>query len=199
MADPYDVISLEEAKTALRITGTNNDTELAAWITAISRRLDDLCGPIVQRTVTDELHQSPSGPLWLYQTPVVSISNVKEWSSGTATTLTAETAAASGDYLYDARLGTISRRSSWYDTTWSSSYVTVTYVAGRAANTAAVDPLFKQAAVIILTHVWRTSGTGRGEVFNAIEGENVFGTPPFSIPRAAIELLGSAVRAPAIA
>ena len=199
MADTLDVLSLTEAKTALRITGSSHDTELAAWITAVSRRIDDLCGPVVQRTITDELHQSPSGALFLHETPIVSNTNVKEWSSGTATTLTAEAANTAGDYLYDSRLGTISRRSSWYDSSWSSSYVTVTYVAGRAANTAAVDPLFKQAAVIILTHLWRSSGTGRGEVFDAVDGSNVFGTPTFSVPRAAIELLGGEVRPPAIA
>jgi hypothetical protein len=178
LADTLDVLTLTEAKTALRITGASHDTELAAWIT---------------------LHQSPSGALFLYQPPVVSITNVKEWASGTATTLTAEANDTAGGYRYDSRLGTISRRSSWYDTTWSSDYVTVTYVAGRAATTAAVDPLFKQAAAIILTHLWRSSGTGRGEVFDAVDGSNVFGTPPFSIPRAAVELLGGEVRAPAIA
>lgn len=199
MADPYDVISLEEARQFVKNVSTASDAQLEAWITAVSRRLDDLCGPIVQRTVTDELHQGPYGAIWLHETPVVSITNVKEWASGTATTLTAETAAVAGDYYYNSRLGSVTRRSSWYDTHWSSDYVTVTYVAGRAVNTVAVDPLFKQAAVIVLTHLWRSSGTGRGEVFDAIDGSNVFGTPPFAIPRAAIELLGSEVRAPAIA
>lgn len=199
MADALDVLTLAQGQAAVVDTSAASVTKLEAWITAVSRRLDDLCGPIVQRTVTDELHQSPGGLLFLHQTPVVSITSVQEWSSGVATAVTAETHNTAGGYRYDDRLGTITRRSSWSDTSWSSSYVTVTYVAGRAANTAAVDPLFKQAAVIILTHLWRSAGTGRGEVFDAVDGSNVFGTPPFSIPRAAVELLGSEVRAPAIA
>ena len=202
MADDLDVITLAEAQTALKLDRADNDTELEAWITAVSRRIDDLCGPVVQRIITDELHLDPSGYLWPHQTPVVSITNVKEWSSGTATTLTAESHEAAGDYRFDSRLGVITRRSGWGDSTWAN-YVTLTYVAGRYATTDDVDPLFKQAAVIVLTHLWRASGTGRGgggsEFWEGVEGSNVFGTPPFSIPRAAIELLGSEVRAPAIA
>lgn len=161
MADTLDLLTLTEAKAVLNPRTTAKDSRIEMKITAASRILDGLCGPIVYRTVTDELHQSPSGHLWLHQTPVVSITNVKEWASGTATALTAETNEAAGGYRFDARLGSIARRASWYDTSWSSDYVTVTYVAGRYADTASVDELFKEAcAEIIRVAFKREQGAG---------------------------------------
>ncbi len=57
MSDTLDVISLAEGKSAVGITtgDTSQDTALAQKITAVSRRIDRLCGPVVQRTVTDEV------------------------------------------------------------------------------------------------------------------------------------------------
>lgn len=161
MADDLDLLTLDEAKAVLNPRTTAKDNRIEMKITAASRILDGLCGPIVYRTVTDELHQSPSSALWLYENPVVSITNVKEWSSGVATALTAETHEVAGGYRFDTRLGTIARRSSWHDSFWSSDYVTVTYVAGRYATTADVDALFKEACAEILRVAFkREQGAG---------------------------------------
>lgn len=198
MADTLDVLTLAEGQAAVVDTSAGGVTKLEAWITAVSRRIDDLCGPVVIRTITDERHFGNTDTLFLHHHPVQSVTTVTEYASGTGTVLTAETLAAAGTYLYDSRLGTLTRRSSWSTSTFGQD-VLVTYVAGRYATTEDVDPLFKQAAVIMLTHLWRSAGTGRGEVFDAVEGANIFGTPTFAVPRAALELLGSEVKAPAIA
>jgi hypothetical protein len=195
--DTLDVITLTEAKRVLNPRTTAKDEQIEFAITAASRLLDNLCGPVVQRTITEELHQSPSGALFLRHTPVVSITTVKEWSSGTETELDAETAAIAGDYLYDSRLGTITRRSSWYDTSWSSSYVTVTYVVGRYASTAAVDRLFKWAAQEIVAANFKTQ-QGAGSQTYGDNYDPFNGLPP-GLPRGVNEFIASERRAPAIA
>lgn len=155
MSDLLDVLSLDEGMTAIAMTGSGaaHEDTVAAAITAISRRLDALVGPIVVRTITDEIHY-PSGnsPIWLDHQPVSSITSLIEYSSGTGTALTAEDYDTSGTYLL--RDGMIVRRSGFYTTSWYGSAVKVTYVAGRYATTAAVDARFKTAAAAILRRWW---------------------------------------------
>ena len=63
MADTLDVLTLAEGRVAVGMDGADpsEDTELAQAITAISRRLDDRCGPIVVRTYTDVEMDGNSG------------------------------------------------------------------------------------------------------------------------------------------
>lgn len=178
MADTLDVISLAEAKTALNIaTGvTTWDTPLAQAITAISRQLDDLCGPIVNRTVTDELHDGGDWTIRLRKRPVASITTVTEYDGTNGTTLTAETnaAKATSNYLHDGTFGTITsgllRRRDTDSDAWfepGRRNIAVTYVAGRAANTAAVDAKFKQAAVMMLRNIWTAEMASGTDTFGA--------------------------------
>lgn len=200
MADTLDLVTLAEAKSALNIVDTTHDTELASFITAVSRRLDDLCGPIVKRTVTDELHAGGTESVILRQAPAAesattTITSVKEYSAGTATTLTAETVTTSttDDYSFDPTTGVLRRRSTWSNRDFATQNVVVTYSAGRYASTAAVDPKFKQAAGIMLAHLWRStqgiSGRfGPGEVL----------TTPFALPNAVVDLLAGEIQPPVV-
>ena len=92
MADTLDLISLAEGKSAVGIASadTSQDTALALKITAVSRRIDRLCGPVVQRTVTDEVH--PGGCPWVRvrRWPVASFTTVTEYDDGSAQVLTLE-------------------------------------------------------------------------------------------------------------
>jgi hypothetical protein len=176
MADTLDVITLTEAKTALNVNVTTWDTPLAQAITAISRQLDNLCGPIVNRTITDELHDGGTWVVKLRKRPVASITTVTEYDGTNATTLTAETNAAkpTSAYIHDGTPGTITsglirRRSAdsdeWFEP--GRRNIAVTYVAGRAANTAAVDARFKQAAVMALRNIWTSEMASGSETFGA--------------------------------
>lgn len=176
MADTLDVVTLAEAKTALGITASTWDTPLAQAITAVSRQLDKLCGPIVTRTVTAETHDGGCPSIKLRRVPVSSVTTVTEYSNTTATTLTAETNAAktASNYVHDGtpatiNSGTIRRRSSNSDYQFATGRrnVEVTYEAGRAANTAAVDPKFKQAAVMMLRNIWTAEMASGTETFQA--------------------------------
>lgn len=170
MADTLDLISLAEGKSAVGITtgDTSQDTALALKITAVSRRIDRLCGPVVQRTVTDEVH--PGGRPWVQvrRWPVASFTTVTEYDATAPTVLTLEDFDTQPtDGFLPERWestptavfnGKIWRRASgqgcWFPV--GPEAVKVTYVAGRAAHTAAVDPAFKEAAGIALKNVWRT-------------------------------------------
>lgn len=207
MADTLDVVSLAEARSALNIQSadTSQDTELASYITAVSRRLDDLCGPIVKRTVTSEEYVGGSGTIALRYAPAsrtaaTTITSVTEYSGGTAQALSAETLTTSTayDFAFDAATGVLTRRSSWGDSTFGAQRVVVTYSAGRYANTAAVDPKFKQAALIMLSHLWTSEqGVGGSATFGANEAG--VGIPTFFVPNAVLELLADELRPPAVA
>lgn len=206
MGDVLDVVTLAEAKAALNIqsSDTTQDTELASYVTAVSRRLDELCGAIVKRTITAEEYPGGGAVVYLRWAPVsatatTTITSVSEYSSGSAQALTAETLAASTgyDYSFDAVTGRLSRRSSWTDSTFATQKVVVTYSAGRYATTAAVDPKFKVAATIMLAQLWRREqGVGGSATFPIAAGG---GIPTFSVPNAVLELLADELRPPTLA
>lgn len=194
MADTLDVLTFAEAKAAINRSDTTN-TELDMMVTAVSRRLDDACGAIVTRTLTDELHDGGGRLVRLTWRPITALTSCSEYNSaGTATTLTEEDydTKPANAFTYDARSGLLYRRSSGRADRFEEGFknVRVTYNAGRAATTAAVDAKFKQAAAIILGHMWRGEQGGGSVVFGP-GGEPVElpGVPGFFVPRAAVELL----------
>jgi hypothetical protein len=159
MGDTLDILTTDEAQDYINDTSGTRDleTRLAPLNTLISRRIDTLCGPVVQRTLTDEAYDGGGCTLFLRNTPVVSVSAVKEYAGGILTTLTAEalTTSTGNDYYLDTRLGTIERRSTWATSTFGVQRVLVTYIAGRYTATETVDPLFKAAAGLVLHRLWR--------------------------------------------
>ena len=178
MADTLDILTLTEAKAALNIpsSDTSNDTELAQVITAASRFVDSVYGPVVQRTVT-KAFSAPYGTLWLDRP--AAITSVTEYVSGTGTVLTAEDFDTAGTYRVDLTTGRLARRSSWADYPWVGHEVVVVYTSGRAANTAAVDETFKEAAVVALIHLWQHRGAQSGAASFGGDGAP-FGGVPFS-------------------
>jgi hypothetical protein len=201
VADTLDLLTLDEAKLALNITNTGQDAELASYITAVSRRIDALTGPVVIRTVTDELHNGGGSAIWPRYTPVASITSVGEYAGTTLTTLTAETNATKTgkNFLYDATLGVIYRRSGGSDSLFPAGRgnLLVTYQAGRYADTASVDPRFKQAAAIFLSHLWRFEQGQGSATFGGFSAG--LGIPSFGTPNAVIDLLMDELRPPLVA
>lgn len=196
--DTLNVLTLLEAKGALGIAGsdTTRDTVLLQKVAAVSRRLDRLCGPIVQRTITDEVHPGGCPSIRVRHWPVASFTTVTEYDATTPTVLTREdfdTQPTDG-YLPErwestptaVFNGVIWRRSSGYGAwfPFGPEAVKVTYVAGRAATTAAVDPVFKEAAGIALKNLWRTMESATLSV-------NEFDVPAQNFP---ISIVTKAVR-----
>lgn len=157
MADALDILTLPEAKTAINIDSLNidHDDEIAQQVTAVSRLIDDECGPVVQRTITAELHDGGSSLIMLRHYPVASITTLREAAGSTITTLSAVAFGGTGDG-YSLRDGVLSRRAGGRVTSWTyGDAVEVTYVAGRYATTAAVDAKFKSCAAAILRRIWK--------------------------------------------
>lgn len=196
MAELLDVITLADAKDELRLQAATYDSSLAVFVSAVSQRLDELCGPIVVRTVTDSLNGA-SGSLRLSSMPVSSITTVTEYSGTTAQVLTGETNSTKSvnDYWVDTS-GLLYRRSDGYSTWWpqGAGNVVVVYQAGRFATTADVSAKFRLAARIMVKHFWRyESGTG-SQTFGTNDFDGVEQIATFAIPRVVAELLADEVQ-----
>lgn len=157
-----DILTTAEARSAINVSVSTLDTELALHVSGISQRIDALCGPVVARTVTTERHDGGKSFVILRYTPVLSITSVTEYVDGVASTLTAETLTSrvTNNYLLDTAdkfSARIYRRESGADSTFSSGRlnIAVTYSAGRVADTASVTEIFKLAATAILRRTWK--------------------------------------------
>lgn len=164
--DPLDIISTAEARIAINMDADNTEhtAEIEQFVTAISRRFDEVIGPVVNRTVT-EYHDGGVAAIWPRQTPVASVTTVKEWDGTTTTTLTADSWGTagntdgylleeSGSYAHDAR---IFRRSGGSNALYGTGQrsIELVYEAGRAADTTSVDKRIKAAVGMVLRRMWK--------------------------------------------
>ena len=181
-----DVISLDRAKDALGHSAGDptQDALLAAYITAASREMDRRYGPVIARSVTERLDggvpnartgswlAGRSSRIRCRYWPLISVTSVTEYTSGTSAVLTAETASASGDYLAelwdDPELpaglsGWLVRRRGFQDAWWATGRQNVTVVtsAGRFASTAAAQgSRWERAAEVVLRWWWHAQDLG---------------------------------------
>lgn len=209
MADTLDLITLAEGKSAVNIASadTTQDTELAAYITAISRRIDSLCGPVVRRLHAEEDHLTYGNTyIDVRNVPIHSVEGVVEYDTDGAHTHLAEetiTSKPASAWLVDPStkvLFRILRRSQGLPYNFPyGGIVRVEYYSGRYTSTANVDAVFKQAAAIMLAHLWRREqGVGSSTFGLPMEG-SMGGTPTFAVPRAVLELLAEHLRPMGIA
>jgi hypothetical protein len=188
-----DVLTSDEARLALSRGPLDTDQQdlVDAMNTAVSQRLDDAVGKIVQGTISGELHNGGCQQLYLRYSPVVSVVQVVEYDGTTAGTLTAEsnTSKPTSGYVINPTNGRLGRRSDNLDGRFPTGYdnVRVTYVAGRFAETADVDEIFKQAARLTLKSWWRMYENSTA-TFNEFESPMAH-IPTFSVPKAAKQLL----------
>jgi hypothetical protein len=193
MADTYDLLSLAEAKQALGqpLTASDLDTTIASYVTGVSRILDANCGPLVQRTVTGETYSGDgTSIIRLRQTPAASITSCTEYQGTKAVTLTVETigTAPAAGCILDPQNGLLYRRSGGWDSSWwmGRGNITVTYVAGLYANTAAVDARVKRAAGMLLRHLWAIDKGSGNLMFGEVDMPIPMG---YAIPNRVKEML----------
>lgn len=207
LADDYDLLTLAEGKSYVgQDTNTSDVLEeaLARAISGASQRLVDVCGPVVNRTFTDELHHGGDTELVLANAAwgpdaVTTIASLAEYdTAGVATALTAEdyeTKPAYG-FVLTQPTGTVTRRYSGADAYFASGHlnVVVTYTSGRAAQIADVPAKFKEACGVMLAHMWRQRGPQAGAFRGDLDGQPIFGVAPFALPRAVTDLLAHDIR-----
>jgi hypothetical protein len=204
-----DLLTVKEAKQALALSESDAATnaEIGQLITAVTARIDSLCGPVVARTVTSESHDGTARNgqrkhlVRLREAPVVSITAVVEYSNTTAQTLSAEsnTSKTANNYLYDSSTELLRRRASGSDSSFphGRQNVVVTYSAGRVGATGSVSSEFKEAAAIICKHLWRIDHGSGTQTFGDVPVE-VFPSG-FAIPARALDLLRGELRPPGVA
>lgn len=160
-----DLLTIVEARSAVNLpaASSTHDTDLQLFVTGISGRIDALCGPVVQRTITGERHNGGTSHVLLHYQHVASVTSVAEWVSGSATTLTEETDAVkpAQAFLLDPGEGGIYawliRRAAGADARFPAGRrnIVVSYSAGRYADTASVDATFKLTATAVLRRIWK--------------------------------------------
>lgn len=202
MADT-DLLTLDEASTMLGVAGDADLTLLQTYIATASKAIDDRCGPVVVRPMT-ETHDGGSASIWLSAPPIDAISDVHEWDGATDTGCSEELPFAfpvpyipEHGYKVDMLSGRLDRRRNGTAARWAAGAgnVLVLYTAGRYATTADVDGRFKQAAFMIVRQLWtreQASGTvtyGTPDVW----------VPTYAVPNAVDEILAGELRPPAVA
>lgn len=207
MADTNDVLTLTEAKAVLAITTTTQDDQIARVITAVSRKLDHLCGPVVSRTVGNELHEFATSRDWDTRysiefdfCPVSQIITVTNYLGTTATVLESQTAGTSPTNGYYAETykpdptllsGVITRKTGLYPYPFGD-VVSVTYLAGRYASTTTVDARFKEAASIMLRNSWRATQQSTAPYGEFDVPQQTF--PGFAVPNYVLEILSDEIK-----
>lgn len=163
-AQSLDLLTLSEAYRALNDndaataeTGTDDD-RVGQMVTAISRRIDEQCGPVVVRTIANEEAEGRCSQILLRHYPVYSVTTITEYQGTTPTVLAAEAfpTVTGNDYslLNGGLSGIIERRAQGYTYRFAYGRVIATYRAGRYLSTELVDPKFKEATAAILRRTW---------------------------------------------
>lgn len=173
-----DLLTLAEARAALNDTevDASDDSEIENYVAAVSRFLDWMYGPIVQRSVT-ESHDGGRSCIVLAQRPVSSVTSVTV--DGVALSASDWHAERSSDdrSLLSGEISRMSGTSRGGVFEFGVDNVDVVYTAGRFADRAAVDGRFRQAAVLTLQHAFRAE---QRTVFEDSQG---FATPTAGYPK----------------
>lgn len=169
------LLSLTEAKDQLNIDVADQDydQEIQGFIRSITEVCEKYVGALA-RTTHVERHRGGRGMVLLHS-PVLSLTSVAAIETNGADQAVA-------DLDLDQPTGIVQRK----DGGWMRGPYRVTYVAGQTSIPAHV----RQAALIILQHMWETQRGTMGGV--RVGGSDEVYDPRFgfSIPRRAQELLG---------
>lgn len=179
------IITLEEAKTFLNITGTDDDDELQTFVDAAESMWLNRGGPGASSPSYDEWHSGGRAAIVLNHIPVLAITSIVEAEGTSSSTLTEQDpGSASGSYGYslDKKSGIVTRRVNGYAARFASGLrnVHVVYTAGYVS---APDDV-KLAIKLLTLHGWETQ---RGDLPPSDDGY-VQGTT-YSWPRRVEEIL----------
>lgn len=178
------LVTLEEAKRQLGITGTSEDVELQTYIDALPAVIEGFVGVVEQREITDQVAGGRPA-LAVLHPPLVSVTSL----SGVGVTYLADS------LELDSTAGVITQASGGV---FPAGTYTVTYTAGRPS----VPPTIKLAALVLLQHLWRTQRAtrgglaGGGDDFSVTEPVPGFG---YAVPHRVLQLLDSFRQPPGVA
>lgn len=172
------LVTLDEAKAHLNLSGSAEDAELLGMVEAVTAPIERIVGAVLPATYT-ERHDGGGAAIALLHPPVLSVTSV---TLADGTVLTAD------DYEVDAIPAVLTRVSAGSVLRWERGRISVVYLAGMSSVPANV----RLAALITVQHMWRTQRGSRDQRFTG--GEETWNPGMgFSLPRRALELLGSKV------
>ncbi|MFD3483784.1 head-tail connector protein [Streptomyces sp. NPDC058665] len=181
------LLTLAEAKAQLNIVTDTNDTEITAYIEAVTEVIEWHVGPVVERIVTEEI-DGKGLYLLLLHPPVRSLTSLTPVLGGTAVDV-------AGLHV-NGVTGVIRRKDGG---SFSGGPWTAVYPAGRDA----VPPTVNLAGRILLQHLWRTQlGQARGGLaggnsdFSVTEPAPGFG---YAVPNRVLQLLEPYKQPPGVA
>jgi hypothetical protein len=180
-ADAGQIVSLADAKGQVNIplASTTHDDELMGFVRSATAVCEQYVGAIARTAFTESFDGGVSR-VALSHAPVLSVTSVTE--SGNAL--------VASDYTLSPLSGVLTRTSNFVEFPFymGSRNVTVSYLAGRTAT----PPNVRQAALIIVQHMWETQRPAGGGPFGQDSGDY---DPrySYSVPRRALELLGEPV------
>lgn len=180
------IITLDEVKTGLQISGNGQDDVIESWLQPITEAVEGyLHEVVVQRTITDELEIScssvargrnriPSFRLW--RAPVISITSAQSWDGSTVYDVTKWRPSQSGSGLVRVMAGP-----------YPGGLVEIVYEAGQVP----IPGKYKQGSLVVLQHCWETR-RGAGNIGAGVIGPEEHYDPRImiGIPRKAYEWLG---------
>lgn len=147
-----DLVDLAEAKRYLGITGTTDDTLIQEILSGVSLDIKNACqAPLVRETGLIEYHEGGKKRIFLRAYPVVSITSIQDSKTPTPNEVPAT------DYFVRKDIGLLEHfgrfpipvNNNGQRTVW-----TVTFEAGRFANTAAVPADLKLVANKMIARAW---------------------------------------------
>lgn len=176
-----DLLTTTEAKAAIGkgVSDATQGTLLAQYVTAVSEKLVDCCGPIVQSgTVSEVIY--PAGAVYLAQYPVASVTSVDSSALGSL---------SASDFRLVSASGKLERLVDGIPCGFpSGGTITAVYTPGRCASTATVPDKFKLAASQMLKNAWRANEPAVATVGEFEVPRDTF--PRFAVPNSVKELLG---------
>lgn len=147
------MIDLAQAKRHINETSTTYDAEIQDHLDVAVAVVEEIIdGPVGQRTITAEIHHPDSGRIWLYKTPVISVSSITSVYGYTATYTVS-------NYTVDSLSGEVIPN---YGVSTFTYPVAVTYVAGRTSS----DPRIDRAVLDLFRINWRPQQGGNYSAFD---------------------------------
>jgi hypothetical protein len=174
--DVAGIVGLQETREHLRLSPSDDDETLRAFILTASDLCEAYTGRIWRRTaIDDEAHDGGGCYLQLRRQPVLEISAA------------AENGVAVSSYTLNPRLGRLYRGTATADSQWlpGRQIVTVSYVAGPPDGL--VPPRLRHGVLECVRHLWesRRGGSGIPRQGPDTEWVPILG---YSIPRRVAEL-----------
>ena len=200
MTAPTFLVTLEEVKKHLNKADFLDDEELQGFIDAATPMVENIYGPVINRTIT-EYQSGGTSTLVLNYLPILSITSIIETYGQTNYTLTRVNLGDINNgfaYTCDLPQGRIVRRAYNAEANFPTGRdnVQIIYVVGCAS----IPSNVRLGTLMLIAHLWTTSQLNRNGNRPSLGGDDSF-TPGmgFAVPNRVKEILQASPRVPGVA